>query len=514
MKASPCMLRSLALALTLPLFVYAADVRDPAASRQIYNDIHAQLDDGGDLIVIANVEGLLEKAVSTAKRFAAMAPQIPGQMTGATETVDRLSAFLKRNGFYAVSGVGLSVVPRADGQSDIKSFIARDAESARLPLWLALIGGAPSPMRVHAYLPKDAVLARSGTADLRALWQLAKSGITDIGGAEAASRFEMSLGMLAAQAGISADTLIQSIAPEGAVSIQLSSTATATIPTGESSITIPAPSLLLITAVTNSTIIDAIKKGFATNLQMPLPEVRVGEAVVYNVPIPAPAPFPMQITLATHGNYLLIGTTSEVVTEALAAATQGNGLTSTPEFKAAFPTQAPNNGIQFASRRLGQVLKSVRDQLAPQIPVGSEEAATYEMIKGWMDENLETAAAFTVYNMRLGVLISGTSASGGHQMIGAMFAAPVGLLAGIAVPSFVKARGTAQNNSCINNLRQLDSAKEQWAMANNKNDGDGVVNTEVEEYIKGGAPTCPAGGTYTYGPVGTLPTCSHPGHSL
>jgi prepilin-type N-terminal cleavage/methylation domain-containing protein len=47
----------------------------------------------------------------------------------------------------------------------------------------------------------------------------------------------------------------------------------------------------------------------------------------------------------------------------------------------------------------------------------------------------------------------------------------IGLLAAIAIPNFVKARGTAQKNACINNLRQIDGAKEQWALENKKSSG-------------------------------------------
>ena len=90
----------------------------------------------------------------------------------------------------------------------------------------------------------------------------------------------------------------------------------------------------------------------------------------------------------------------------------------------------------------------------------------------------------------------------------------IGLLAAIAIPSFVKARNTSQQNACINNLRQIDSGKEQAAMANNWPNAQAVVaaSTEeglVNEYIKGGRPTCPGGGAaYTYNALGTLPSCS------
>src|SRR5215469_17437639 len=43
----------------------------------------------------------------------------------------------------------------------------------------------------------------------------------------------------------------------------------------------------------------------------------------------------------------------------------------------------------------------------------------------------------------------------------------IGLLAAIAIPNFVKARETARKNTCINNLRLIDGAKQTWALENN-----------------------------------------------
>lgn len=85
----------------------------------------------------------------------------------------------------------------------------------------------------------------------------------------------------------------------------------------------------------------------------------------------------------------------------------------------------------------------------------------------------------------------------------------IGLLAAIAIPSFVKARNTSQQNACINNLRQIDSGKEQWAMAASLGDGSTVNTTSVDAYIKGNTtPNCPAGGAYTYNAIGTDPDCN------
>src|SRR4051812_43842430 len=90
----------------------------------------------------------------------------------------------------------------------------------------------------------------------------------------------------------------------------------------------------------------------------------------------------------------------------------------------------------------------------------------------------------------------------------------IGLLAAVAIPNFVKARQTAQRNACIVNLKQIDGAKEQWALETKKAPGAPSVDAEIDAYIKGGRPVCPASGVYTYGAIGENPTCSVATHTL
>jgi competence protein ComGC len=90
----------------------------------------------------------------------------------------------------------------------------------------------------------------------------------------------------------------------------------------------------------------------------------------------------------------------------------------------------------------------------------------------------------------------------------------IAMLAAIAIPNFVKARDTAQHNACINNLRQIDGAKQQWALEQKKNDGDPVTMTDISGFLRAGPLQCPKGGVYQINPVGAAPTCSIPGHDL
>src|SRR5882724_1960718 len=87
----------------------------------------------------------------------------------------------------------------------------------------------------------------------------------------------------------------------------------------------------------------------------------------------------------------------------------------------------------------------------------------------------------------------------------------IGLLAAIAIPNFVKARTTAQKNACINNLRQIDGAIQQWALELKKDQAATVVESDVTPYLKNSV-VCPSGGnnfndSYLVSNVSSQPTC-------
>ena len=89
------------------------------------------------------------------------------------------------------------------------------------------------------------------------------------------------------------------------------------------------------------------------------------------------------------------------------------------------------------------------------------------------------------------------------------------LMAAIAVPNFVRARDTAMTNACINNLRMIEAAKQEWALENSKQASDTPTQAEVAHFLKNSQfPVCPADGTYTIGAVSNAPTCSIPAHKL
>jgi prepilin-type N-terminal cleavage/methylation domain-containing protein len=94
----------------------------------------------------------------------------------------------------------------------------------------------------------------------------------------------------------------------------------------------------------------------------------------------------------------------------------------------------------------------------------------------------------------------------------------IGLLAAIAIPNFVRARTTSQANACINNLRQMDGAVQQYALENKQPSTASYTLSLLKPYIKldsnSNIPGCPAGGTYSAGSTVTNPPlCSLSGNA-
>lgn len=74
------------------------------------------------------------------------------------------------------------------------------------------------------------------------------------------------------------------------------------------------------------------------------------------------------------------------------------------------------------------------------------------------------------------------------------------------------AHGWKPNSSCINNLREIDAAVNQWTVEHGKQSGDPVTLQDITPYIRltadGKIPPCPQGGIYSVTVVGAEPTCS------
>lgn len=105
-----------------------------------------------------------------------------------------------------------------------------------------------------------------------------------------------------------------------------------------------------------------------------------------------------------------------------------------------------------------------------------------------------------------------TSGPAGFTLVEIMIVvAIIGMLATLAIPNYVKSREQAYKTACLNNLRQIDSAIQSWALELKKDSGQAVTYEDIKDYLKNSV-VCPSGGysfadSYAIGTVDARPTC-------
>ena len=84
----------------------------------------------------------------------------------------------------------------------------------------------------------------------------------------------------------------------------------------------------------------------------------------------------------------------------------------------------------------------------------------------------------------------------------------IGILLAVAIPSFVRARETSRAKACVANLKQIDSAKQQWAMDQKAGSTASPSQSDLSPTYVRTYPSCPESGTYTIDTIANLPSCS------
>jgi len=111
-----------------------------------------------------------------------------------------------------------------------------------------------------------------------------------------------------------------------------------------------------------------------------------------------------------------------------------------------------------------------------------------------------------------------TSFESGFTLVEIMIVvAIIGLLATIAVPNFVKSRQQAQKVVRINNLHQIEDAKQLWALETKATSTAVPGSSDIQPYLGRGAtgtvPVCPADSAQTFtssydpGDLSAAPRC-------
>ncbi len=491
----------------------AAPAPDPAAKTS-FTEVTAQLDPGGNFFLYLGtaqwLEHLSTKVEKLRNTFAAMPDLTPDNATNINLAFDAVHHLILDCGVQDITGMGMSSVEIEKGLFRNKAFLHHYPGNGTGFLW-KLAGPEPHALTGLDLLPANTALAIFSDFDLPLLWTVAQSEVAKSGFPQAQAFLQTLPAQFEQQTQLKWDAVLKSVGGEFGLVLTLNESNNIPIPVPGVAMVIPEPGLLLVLKVNDDIIFDRLDQLLKSNPGI----ISVDQANLKMRTMPAPLPFldSLRPTTASSGGYLLISTSDALVNEALAVKSgKSPGLKGSAEFKR-LSQNIPDRGNQFTymSERFGRVLFQVQQQMMnTQLHLGA--GAQTQWLQGLMRTRPEFAYAVGV-NTPQGLLTVGNGSQSYANLVLLPAMIVPGMLAAIAVPNFVQAKTVSQQNSCINNLRQLDAAKNQWALENAKKPTDVPTKQDLLPYLRAW-PVCPQGGVYTLGPLSETPKCSFPGHQL
>ena len=484
-----------------------------SAEKTSFTEVTSQLDPGGNFYVYLGtaqwLDGLDTKVGAWRQTFTAMPGLKPEDAANINKAFDIATRLIKDSGIEDVSGVGMSSVEIEKGMFRNKALLHHYPGKGDGFLW-QLAGKEPHPLTGLDFLPADTALAVFTDADLPVLWTVAKKEIGQSNLPQAQQWLQKFPAQFEQQTQVKWDAVLNSLGGEFGLVITLDPSSNLPVPLPSGALTVPTPGLLLAVKVNDDTIFNRIDKQLKAMPQV----ISADKPGLKMRTMPVPLPFIGQLrpSAASSGGYLFIASSDSLIDDALAVKSgQKPGLKATDEFKH-LAQGLPEQGNQFCymSPRFADTLMKVQQQAM----AGS--ANTQPQMAQWIQSIYHSQSAFACsvgVNTPEGCLTVGNGSQSYANMALLPALAVPGILAAIAIPNFVKARATSQENACINNLRQLDAAKNEWALEKGKTATDVPTKADLLPYLRSW-PVCPQGGTYTIGTVGDKPTCSIPGHEL
>ena len=492
----------------------------PSAERTSFDQVTSQLDPGGDLYVYVTTEPWLAGVSSKVGAWHGLLAAIPSLTSEGRENLDKTFAiatnFLHKSGIEEVSGFGMSSIARETNLYHSKLVLHHYSGKGSGFLW-KMFGQKPHPLDGLNLLPATTALAAFSDLDAPLLWSVIHNQVAQSGFPQAEQLINKLPDGFEQTTGLAWDRLLASLGGEFGFALTLDDTKTISIPaSGDGDpVEISEPALLLVAKVKDDTLFNRIDRALARNAGQQVIKADRPGLKMRTWPLPLPLPIQLRLTVASADGYLLISTTDAIIQDALAVkAGRQPGLKSTPEFQRLakdVPTQG--NGFAFTSQRFGQTMNRIQQHALQR--TGTAAGSQIALLRSLLGSGKPTVSYTVAANTEEGWLAVANGNQHPARWLALSAAIPVGVVSAIAIPNFVKARQSAQENACVGNLRMIDGAKKQWALEKQKAETDTPTREDLKPYFPNKQfPTCPAGGTYTINRVSEPPECSHAGHKL
>jgi hypothetical protein len=488
------------------------------ADKTSFAEVTSQLDPGGNFYLYLGtaqwLANLSAKTENLRQKIETMPDLDVENRANIDKAFDSVSRLIKDSGVEDVSGVGLSSIEIEKGFYRNKALLHHYPGKGDGFLW-KFCGAKPHALAGLDFSPANTALAIFMDADVSLLWSVIQDEAAQSKFPQAQEFLNKLPTQFEARTQVKWDQFIHSLGGEFGLVLTLDQSNNVPIPLPSGLVNVPEPGLLLVIKVNDDTIFNRVEVELKKNEQVV--NADKDGLKMRTLPVPIPLAVNVRPTIATTGGYLFIGSSDAIVNEALAVKSgQKPGLKSTAEFKH-LSQDIPDQGNQFAymSELFGQTVQQIQKQMMSAQGANGQNPAQMEWLQSLFNNRITHGYSVGV-NTDQGCLTIGNSSQSEANLVLLPAVAVPGLLAAIAIPNFVKARATSQQNACINNLRIIDAAKQQWALENNKKSDAVPTQADLLPFIgrNGRFPVCPQGGIYTINAVSEPPTCSIPTHKL
>ncbi|HET7626086.1 MAG TPA: hypothetical protein VFM25_12555 [Verrucomicrobiae bacterium] len=513
-----------AIALCALAFIGCNKQESPAGNSKVvsattnsFQEVTSHLDPGGDFYLYLGtqqwLDGLSGKISGWRGLFTSLPDLDDEKRANIGKGFDIVTRLVKQSGVEDVSGFGMSAIQIEPGLYHSKSFLHHYPNRGNGFLW-KLGGQKPHALKALDMLPAETGMAVFSDLDLPLLWSVVKEQAGESGFPQANQFLDSFPAMFEHATGLKWDQTLNSLGGEFGIVLTLDDSKSITVPMpNRETVQIPAPGLMIAAKVKDETIFNRLDSLMSKASQNVEREDQPG-LKMRSMPFPMPLPIRLHPTIALSGGYLFVSSSDDLVRDVVATMNgKKPGLKSTAEFKR-LAKGIPENGnaFSFLSQRFGGTVVKIQRQIF--LMNGKTQPARKRWLETFVNTNRATVAFSVAANTDEGWLtVENGNRNPGPMLVASVIAAPIGLMSAIAIPNFVKARQTAQKNACINNLRRIEGAKQQWALEHNMPEASIPTESDLLPYLRA-MPTCPAGGHYTIGAVNEKPTCSIPDHKL
>jgi hypothetical protein len=487
----------------------------PPARQTSFAEVTGQLDPGGNVYGYMATDQWLAGLATNVANVRELVLGLPDVSTKDRENItrvfDSLNDLVVETGLEDLTGVGLSGVQIGPDLFRTKAIFHHQRGQGEGLLW-NVMGKQAHDLAGLDLLPATTAVAAFGDVDVKAVWEAIADGVKKSEVPELVDGLKQWEAEFEKGTKLAWSDVLGSLGGEAGLVFTLDQANMIDLPFLEG-MQLPEPGFLLAVKVKNDLLYDRISSELKKNSMVQLTDEKGLKMCA--MPIPLPLPVQLEITVARSGDYLFFATATKHVRNAIAVRDgKQPGMRKSPEFpelRKHLPAQG--NHFLYVDQRFSGTLITLQQQLLESGLMPPKQADLLRSL--WNKQKPTYGLAIASRTPTGWQIVSVGNQDSSKAVVVAAAAFPAGLVAAIAVPNFVKARGTAQHNACINNLRVIDNAKQQWALENNKPDNATPLNRDLTAYFSSNQmPTCPQGGRYTVGKLSVPPKCSQTGHEL